>query len=134
MNGYITQAPICITYTDSYDTSSLDAFVRGRLAGALKDTDTLEIISTVSGSNAMNFTIQIEHETGGADIGRVLWDGTKAGNERDDTLCDDFEDVYAGTTCANCKDVVTFALYESGVGSIRVYYAMAAALFLALFV
>merc|ERR1712228_150101 len=123
-------------YNDAYDPDGLEAYVTGRLAAALETDDELEIISVSTGTNAMNFTIQISHASGGAAIGRVLWDGTKAGNERDDTFCDDFAAAYTGNgmTCANCEDVTTYALYKSGVAGRGCVLAMGVALFLALFV
>merc|ERR1712154_722854 len=133
--GYITQAPLCITYNDDYDTDSLEAWVNGRLMAAMGDNDELEIISKQSGTNAMNFTIQITHSiSSGVAINEVLWDGTKAGNERDDTMCDDFEDAYAGSKCANCKDVKTYALFadDSGARALNIYpMLMIIALFVA---
>jgi len=134
VTGYITQAPICLQYTDNYDTDSLDDWVKNKLMAAMSDSDKLNIIDKVSGSNAMNFTIQIEHgiSTGKA-INTVLWDGTKDGSERDDTMCDDFENEYSGTQCANCKDVKTFAL-ESGANALNVRFGTYVAMIVALFV
>merc|ERR1719412_3319377 len=43
--GYITQAPLCITYNDQYDPNSLDDWVMGRLMAAMGDDDEFEIIS-----------------------------------------------------------------------------------------
>merc|ERR1719203_1978515 len=106
----------------------------GRLSAAMDADDELEIISMSENANALNFTIQISHASGGAAIGRVLWDGTKAGLERSDTFCDDFVGAYPGTTCANCKDVTTYALYKSGVAGRGCVLAVVIALFLALFV
>merc|ERR1712154_37168 len=134
LNGYLTQAPICLTHDGSYDSSTLDAYITGRLSAAMAADDELEIISMSENANALNFTIQISHASGGAAIGRVLWDGTKAGLERDDTLCDDFVTAYPGTTCANCEDVTTYALYKSGVAGRGCVLAVGIALFLALFV
>merc|ERR1711920_614367 len=96
LNGYITQAPICLTHDGSYDSSGLNDYVVGRLSAAMEADDQLDILSMSTNTNAVNFTIQISHASGGAAIGRVLWDGTKAGNERDDTFCDDFVSGYSG--------------------------------------
>merc|ERR1712228_943888 len=137
LNGYITQAPICITYNDGYDVNSLDDFVNGRLVAALDDSDVLDITSMTSGANGMNFTIQISHASGGVELTEVLWDGTKEGNLRDDTLCDDFESVYSqfGATCDNCMDVITFALFdESGADAKSGYLGICVGFILALFV
>jgi hypothetical protein len=118
LNGFITQAPICVTHTDTYDDSTLDAFVEQQLSAALEEGDELSIIqkktSTISSGTSFNFTVQIAHENGGSALSYVLWDGTKGGDLRSDTFCDDFENDYPGTTCDNCLDVVTYALYKSG--------------------
>jgi len=115
LNGFITQAPICVTYDDTYDMTTLDAFVEQQLSGALADGDELEIVSKENDATTFNFTVQISHASGGSELSYVLWDGTKGGDLRDDTFCDDFENDYPGNTCDNCLDVVTYALYESGV-------------------
>jgi hypothetical protein len=119
LNGFITQAPICVTHTDTYDDSTLDAFVEQQLSAALEDGDELSIIqkktSTISSGTSFNFTVQIAHENGGSALSYVLWDGTKGGDLRSDTFCDDFENDYPGTSCDNCLDVFTYALYKSGV-------------------
>ena len=134
MNGYVTQAPICITYGNDYDSSGLKHFVQGRLIAAMDETDTLEIISESTGSGAMNFTIQVEHSSSGSEVSTVLWDGTKAGNLRDDTLCDDFMIAYSGTTCRNCLDVITYALFDSGVDAKSGYLGIFVGAMLAVFV
>merc|ERR1719221_678960 len=132
-SGYITQAPICITYNNDYDPDSLEDWVNGRLMAAMNTGDTLDIISSVSGTNAMNFTIQISHTSAtGKAINEVLWDGTKSGVVRDDTLCDDFVNEYGGT-CANCKDVKTYALF-SGARALSVQLGVYVAMMVALFV
>merc|ERR1711933_348312 len=133
LKGYITQAPICITYGDDYDASGLNAFITGRMAAVLTNDDDLQLLSVSTNTNAMNFTIHIAHDESRASIGNVLWDGTKGGDIREDTLCDDFENAYAGTTCENCMDVVTYALFDES-GADRRRFVLAISLALALFV
>merc|ERR1719410_1133761 len=107
LNGFITMAPLCISHGDDYDQSSLTAFANGRLSAVLSGDDTMDIMNMQSDANSMNFTIQISHSEPGIAITNALDD-----ENHDDSFCDDFEDTYAGTSCGNCDDVITYALYE----------------------
>jgi len=136
LNGFITQAPICVKHDNSIDRETLDAFTQQQLSGAMADGDELSIVSEQPDATSYNFTVQISHASGGSELSYVLWDGTKGGDLRSDTYCDDFENDYPGTTCDNCLDVVTYALYEgSGVEGMKVgsMFAMLFAFIVAFF-
>jgi len=107
LNGFITMAPLCISHGDDYDQTGLTAFANGRLSAVLNGDDTMDIVNLQSDANSMNFTIQISHSEAGIAITNALDD-----ENHDDSFCDDFEDTYTGTSCGNCDDVITYALYE----------------------
>merc|ERR1712154_110457 len=58
LNGYITQAPLCIFRDFEFDQNSLNAWASGRLSGVLTGEDSMDIIGLETSDKWMNFTIQ----------------------------------------------------------------------------
>jgi hypothetical protein len=63
--------------------------------------DDVNVIAVSPGTDSFDFTAQISHQNPGLDIYET------AAND----LCNTFELLFAGTTCTNCDEIKTFALY-----------------------
>jgi len=130
LNGYITRAPLCVTHGDDYDANGLDAFASGRLSSVSSESDSMDIVSVDSDVNSFNFTIQISRSSPGIALTNAL-----DGENHDNAFCDGFENTYPGTTCENCQDVITYALYDrSAADGMRVGWILVISFVLAIFV
>jgi len=108
-NGYLTQAPYCIS-GDEYDAETVLGFTRGQFSGVVDDYENnIDILDVSEGTDGFNFTVQISHDDGGADIIAVAWAGTTADES---PFCEQFEIQYSGSVCTNCVDTITYALFE----------------------
>jgi len=96
---YITQIPLCIT-GQQYVRSAMETFIYNQF-DTLVTQDDVNVIAVSPGTDSFDFTAQISHQNPGLDIYET------AAND----LCNTFELLFAGTTCTNCDEIKTFALY-----------------------
>jgi len=109
--GYLTQAPYCIS-GDDYDASLVQGFAQTQFSGvATVDLDDIEVVSVSEESGSFNFTVQISHDDGGSEITAIAWAGT---TEDESPFCERFQIQFAGSSCVNCFDTITYAQYEGG--------------------